>query len=660
MKALLFLAQAMPRRYKQLGLLLADLCVIPVMLLLALALRLEGVSEALELGWVPYLVATLVGGGALLLSGVYRAVVRAFNEHFFNALILAVIVYVVAMLALIQAGVVGLPRSSTVASGFFVFLWVWGSRSLIRILLGRVLGTHELRRRLVIYGAGSAGRQFVAVAFSSPEFRPVAFLDDKPELVGTTVAGLPVYAGSAATEVVRRCGAKDIIVALPSASRSRRREVIAGLETLDGVHVRALPSLDHLMNGKVSMSDVQEVDIADLLGRDPVAPNPSLFARNIQGVTVLVSGAGGSIGSELCRQILSAGPRRLVLLELNEYSLYAIERELRERWPEADIVPVLGSVMDQARVERLMRHQQVVTVYHAAAYKHVPLVEANPFEGVRNNALGTYRMACAARAAGVLTFVLISTDKAVRPTNVMGASKRLSELALQALALAVPGPGQVATRFCMVRFGNVLGSSGSVVPLFRRQIAEGGPLTVTHADVTRYFMTIPEASQLVIQAGAMGKGGDVFVLDMGEPVRIVDLARQMIRLSGLTERSAEHPDGDIEVVVTGLRPGEKLYEELLIGDGNIQGTDHPRIMKAFERALTLPEVEAIFAEVERLADVRDTLALKRLLLWHVEGYQPDFEARDVSGALVLPEAAGLAESGQPALSARVVPLRTSV
>jgi len=634
MKSTLLLLQAMPRRLKQAVLLAGDLAMIPLLLFLALCLRLDGFSRALHFSASLYLIAALVGGLALLVSGVYRTVVRAFDEHFLNSLVIAVCTYALAMYVMTSVGMIDMPRSTTVVSGFFMFLWVWASRGLIRRVLLRALNLPQKRKPMLIYGAGRAGRQFLAVALQSPEYRPVAFLDDSRELAGTMVSGLPVFDGKRAAELVGRYDIKDIIIALPSASRARRREVIEALEPL-GVHVRALPGLDRLMSGQVSMGDVQEVDIADLLGRDAVSPNASLFARNIQGFSVMVSGAGGSIGSELCRQILNAGPRRLVLLELNEFALYAIDRELRAAWPGVEIVPVLGSVMDQVRLERLMRRQGVNTVYHAAAYKHVPLVEANPFEGVRNNAIGTYRAACAARAAGVSTFVLISTDKAVRPTNVMGASKRLSELALQALAQTPPAPGGVATRFCMVRFGNVLGSSGSVVPLFRRQIAKGGPITVTHAEVTRYFMTIPEAAQLVIQAGAMGKGGDVFVLDMGEPVRIMDLARKMIHLSGLCERSESNPNGDIEIAVTGLRPGEKLYEELLIGDHNIEGTDHPRILRAFERSLTQAELDEVFVEVERLAVIRDTLGLKRLLLEHVEGYVPDYTAEDVSGMQIM-------------------------
>ncbi len=635
MKSALLLLQAMPRRLKQLVLLAGDILMIPLLLFLALCLRLDSWDHEQLFKPGLYVTAICVGGLALLLSGVYRAVVRAFDEHFLNALMLASCSYAIAMFTLVSAGVLDMPRSTTVVSAFFLFLWVWGSRSLIRAILLQAFDLKHTRTPLLIYGAGNAGRQFLAVALKCSEYKPVAFLDDSRELIGTMVSGLPVFSGVRAAELVRRYDIKDIIIALPSASRARRREVIEGLELL-GVHVRALPGLDRLMSGQITMNDVQEIDIADLLGRDAVAPNASLFARNIQGLSVMVSGAGGSIGSELCRQILSAGPRRLILLDLNEYSLYAIDRELRAAWPGVEIVSVLGSVMDQARIERLLRRHEVATVYHAAAYKHVPLVEANPFEGVRNNAIGTYRAACAARAAGVSTFVLISTDKAVRPTNVMGASKRLAELALQALTLSPVAPGRVATQFSMVRFGNVLGSSGSVVPLFRRQIAEGGPLTVTHGEVTRYFMTIPEAAQLVIQAGAMGRGGDVFVLDMGSPVRIVDLARKMIRLSGLTERNDVTPDGDIEIAVTGLRPGEKLYEELLIGDHNIEGTDHPRILRAVERALSLTEMETIFAEIEQLAVIRDTLALKRLLLWYVEGYIPDFTADDVSAELMVP------------------------
>ena len=618
MKNLLLKLQASPRRLKQLVLLTADVFMLPVLLLLAWSLRTEELMLPSAANAINLITATWLGALCLVATGIYRTVVRAFDEHFFSSLMLAVLVYSTVLFSVNAMGFLTMPRSVPLVAGFFAFIWVWASRSIIRAILMRMLGLNLQKKPLLIYGAGSAGRQFVAAAMQAPDYRPIAFLDDSNELVGSTVQGLPVFAGKRAAELVQRYRARDIIIALPSASRARRKEVLDRLAPLP-VHVRVLPPLDRMMRGDIKFTDIQEVDIADLLGRDPVPPVPELLHRDILNKSVLVTGAGGSIGAELCRQILGVRPKRLVLVEQSEFALYQINNELQLHFPYIEILPILGSVMDGERMQRLLTRHQVDTVYHAAAYKHVPLVEANPFEGVRNNAIGTYRTARAALQAGVSKFVLISTDKAVRPTNIMGASKRLAELSLQALNISADDK----TCFTMVRFGNVLGSSGSVVPLFRKQLAAGGPITVTHPEVTRYFMTIPEAAQLVIQAGAMSTCGDVFVLDMGDSVRIVDLARKMIHLSGMTERTADNPSGDIEIAYTGLRPGEKLYEELLIGDSNVEGSCHSRIMKAFEAHKTLEEMEAIFEEIERLAKVRDTVGLKKLLLWHVEGYKPD-------------------------------------
>lgn len=632
MKQVLLRLQAAPRRAKQLVLLSADAVMVPSLLLLAWSLRIDQLLIPPANIYLGLFLAMWLGVLCLVASGVYRTVVRAFDEHFLSSLMLGILAYTSGLYLLSWSGHLVMPRSVPLVSGFFLFIWVWASRAFIRRLLMRMLGLQLQKKPMLIYGAGSAGRQFVAAAMQAPDYRPVAFLDDSKQLIGTTVCGLPVFSGQRAAELVKRFGVRDIIIALPSASRARRKQVIDQLVTLP-VHVRALPPLDRMMRGDIKFSDAQEVDIADLLGRDPVPPRDDLMGLDICGKSVLVTGAGGSIGAELCRQILQHAPSQLVLVEQSEFALYQIERELVRAWPTAQILPILGSVMDAERMLRLFKRHQVQTIYHAAAYKHVPLVEANPFEGVRNNTIGTYRTANAAQAAGVDKFVLISTDKAVRPTNVMGASKRLAELSLQALALCTNS----RTCFTMVRFGNVLGSSGSVVPVFRQQLAAGGPITVTHPEVTRYFMTIPEASQLVIQAGAMSVGGDVFVLDMGQSVRIVDLARKMIRLTGYTERTVDNPEGDIEVVYTGLRPGEKLYEELLIGDTNIEGTVHNRILKAREGHKSLSDMEAIFAEIEQLAAVRDTVGLKKLLLWHVEGYKPDM--RDEKLAAVLEKTA---------------------
>lgn len=611
--------QDSPRRFKQLVLVLGDACAMPLLLVLAWSLRsntwvLPGAGTALE-----FLLASGLALLALLLSGIYRTVVRTFDEHFLARLMFAVLGYAVLLFGVNTLAGLSIPRSVTFLSGFLLLIYVWASRALIRRVLRRVLSS-ALRKPLLIYGAGQAGRQLAVSALQAPDFQPVALLDDDPELIGTTVHGLPVFSGRRAVELVERYAVTDIILAMPSATRARRREIIAQLESLP-VHVRSLPGLDQLLSGQIRLSDVQEVDIADLLGRDAVPPIDALLGRDIRGGCVLVSGAGGSIGAELCRQILKVGPDKLVLVEHSEYALYAIERELQALAPDVPLVPVLASVLDESRLAGLMRAHEVQTIYHAAAYKHVPLVEANPFVGIRNNVMGTLAFARAASAARVRKFVLISTDKAVRPTNVMGASKRLAELVLQAMAAEVTG----STVFAMVRFGNVLGSSGSVVPLFRQQLAAGGPITVTHPEITRYFMTIPEAAQLVIQAGAMSAGGDVFVLDMGQPVRIVDLARQMIHLAGLTEKTEAQPHGDVEIVFSGLRPGEKLYEELLIGVGHVEPTLHDRILKAFEAHRSLADVEALVVELERLAEHQEVAGLKRLLLDWVEGYRPEGE-----------------------------------
>lgn len=634
MKTTLLRLFALPRRTKQALLVLADTVALPLLFLAALVIRYDTLYPPVLPG-VPYglLVIAAIAVGALALCGVYRAVVRAFDEKLLHDLLQAVGLSIVILFTGIALELLPMPRSTPFVFGFFMFLWVWATRSIIRRLIRFLVQMQAPVTRVAIYGAGAAGRQLLAGLRASHEYFPVAFFDDAPGMAGTTVQGLRVYAGRDFGRVHGQLDLDEVLLALPSASRARRREIIDNLEPFR-VRVRTLPGLTKVVGGEVSVSDIREVDITDLLGRDPVPPSPELMARDITGRHVMVTGAGGSIGSELCRQIIAARPASLVLWELSEYALYSIEQELRALAGEMPLVAVLGSVLHQDRMTQVMRHYRIDTVYHAAAYKHVPLVEWNPFEGIMNNSVGTFRAARAAVAAGVSTFVLISTDKAVRPTNVMGASKRLAELALQALA-AEPS---ITTRFCMVRFGNVLGSSGSVVPLFRQQIARGGPVTVTHPEVTRYFMTIPEASQLVIQAGAMGEGGDVFVLDMGESVKIVDLARKMIRLSGMEVREPGASDGDIEIAFSGLRPGEKLYEELLIGS-NVTGTAHPRILRAMESRLPLDEVEQLFAQMREAARHHDLDALRQMLLRVVEGYRPDTAAPVLVPSLVAPREA---------------------
>ncbi|MEJ2452264.1 MAG: nucleoside-diphosphate sugar epimerase/dehydratase, partial [Gammaproteobacteria bacterium] len=478
--------------------------------------------------------------------------------------------------------------------------------------------------KVAIYGAGAAGVQLANALAYSNEYTPVAFLDDKSELHNTLVNTLRVYPFSDIGTLIPRLGIQEVLLAIPAASRRRRNHIIESLEKYP-VHVRTLPSVSELAGGQFKIDDIKEVDIEDLLGRDPVKPFPDLLHSNILGKNVMVTGAGGSIGSELCRQIQLQQPAKIILYEANEYALYAIESELKQHLEEKNkdkVVAILGNVLDKTRFQQICKTYRVHTIYHAAAYKHVPLVEKNPLEAVRNNIKGTLFAAESAIATGVDTFVLISTDKAVRPTNVMGASKRFAELILQALA-----EKEEHTRFCMVRFGNVLGSSGSVVPLFREQIQKGGPVTVTHPDIIRYFMTIPEAAQLVIQAGAMGNVGDVFLLDMGEPVRINDLARTMIHLSGLTVEDDENPGGDIRIEYTGLRPGEKLYEELLIG-GNPIGTRHPRIYRARESHIPWPELQDYLELLDKGLEVGDVEMVLTLLLNVVVDYHPQGTIED--------------------------------
>jgi FlaA1/EpsC-like NDP-sugar epimerase len=472
---------------------------------------------------------------------------------------------------------------------------------------------------VLIYGAGDAGRQVAALLTTSRQMVVRGFIDDSPALQRATLRGLRIHSSDNLRQLILEKGITDVLLAIPSASHSRRAQIVRQIQALHlPLHVRTLPDLHEIARGRVKVDHVRELDIQDLLGRDAVAPDDTLLRSKITGKVVLVTGAGGSIGSELCRQIVRLEPTRLILLDVSEYALYAIHHELEAevKGMELDLVPVLASVRDVDHVRRVLAQCTPDTIYHAAAYKHVPLVEHNPAEGIRNNTFGTLNMALLAREFNVPDFVLISTDKAVRPTNVMGASKRLAEMVLQALA-AEGG----ATCFSMVRFGNVLGSSGSVVPLFRRQIAAGGPITITHPEITRYFMTIPEAAQLVIQASSMATGGEVFLLDMGEPVKVIDLARRMVELSGMTVRDSTNPEGDIELAVTGLRPGEKLYEELLIGD-NPMPTLHPRVMKGHESFPDWNVLQAQLAAVHQRLDTADLHGLRKAIELVVPGYVP--------------------------------------
>lgn len=563
-----------------------------------------------------------------IVSGLYRAIFRYSGWPALLAVARAVGIYGLLYASVFTAiGVTGVPRTVGIIQPILLLLFVGASRALARVWLGDQylsILKQASRPKVLIYGAGNTGRQLAAAMANSHEMLVVGFLDDDDRLHGHILNGQPIYNPADLENLATTLNISDVLLAMPSLSRRRRNEILLDQIRLAKVAVRTLPSVTDLAQGKVSISDLRELEIDDLLGREPVMPNHILLAMNVRSRVVMVTGAGGSIGSELCRQILSVGPRKLLLIEQSEFALYGIHQELEEKLTGRDVVlvPLLASVQDDERMREIMSTWHPDTVYHAAAYKHVPLVEHNPAEGIKNNVLGTMRTAHAAAENGVSDFVLISTDKAVRPTNIMGASKRLAEMALQALAATT-----ASTKFSMVRFGNVLGSSGSVVPKFRQQIRDGGPITLTHPEITRYFMTIPEASQLVIQAGAMAKGGDVFVLDMGQSVRIMDLARRMIELSGLTVKDEQNPDGDIEIKITGLRPGEKLYEELLIGD-NPKPTSHSRIMKAHEEFITWAELEDKLKALEMALNVNDVGVIRLMMEKLVTGYTPSDEIVD--------------------------------
>lgn len=623
----------LPRTGKRVLVMAIDILLCICTVWLAMSLRFEHWAALDAPLTMAASVAMVLALPLFVVTGLYRAIFRYSGLPALMAVIRAVGVYALAYITIFGlVGVQGVPRSVAFLQPLLLLVAVGGSRMLAWIWLGghyqRLIQRCDIPRVLV-FGAGSAGRQLVGAIHNSPEMEAVAFLDDDTSLHGSILKGLKIHDPAQLPELVKRLNVDLVLLAMPSASRQRRNELLE-LASQAHVQVRTLPGIMELANGEVHVSDLRELEIEDLLGRDPVPPQPQLLDKNLRGKVVLVTGAGGSIGSELCRQIIQSGPAQLLLLELNEYALYKVNQDLEKLQAEglaykAELIPLLGSVQNAERLREIMRTWRPHTVYHAAAYKHVPLVEHNPAEGVKNNVFGTLLTAQVAAAQGVEDFVLVSTDKAVRPTNIMGTSKRLAEMALQALAA---DPTQAAnTRFSMVRFGNVLGSSGSVVPLFRQQIKDGGPITLTHADITRYFMTIPEAAQLVIQAGAMATGGDVFVLDMGEPVKIIDLARRMVELSGLSIKDANHPGGDIELEIKGLRPGEKLYEELLIGE-NPLSTQHPRIMKAHEDFLPWSQLTLQLARLQQTLIVNDVPQIRTLLKELVPGYQPEGEVVD--------------------------------
>ncbi|MDP2100314.1 MAG: nucleoside-diphosphate sugar epimerase/dehydratase [Methylobacter sp.] len=628
------------RRKKAFMLISADLFFAMLALWAAFSLRWGEWYSPKGDEWYLFAAAPIIAVPIFVKLGLYRAIIRYMEVRALWTIIQATTLYaLVFAFVLYESGIKGVPRTVLPLNWLNMMVLVGGSRFFARWWLGEVYlnlgGARALKRRskknVVIYGAGSAGVQLASALSHGHEFRPVAFLDDDASLHRQKVNGLRIYPLSSLRYLIERHQVSDVLLAMPSATRARKSEIIHLLEPF-AIHVLSMPGLSDIAQGKVTVDALQEIDVADLLGRDAVPPDQSLLHANIAAKVVMVTGAGGSIGAELCRQIVRLQPTSLILFELSEFALYALEKDLLHLLSKLNnarpitLVPLLGSVVDAQRIEKVCKAFKVQTIYHAAAYKHVPMVEKNPGEAVWNNIFGTLYTAQAAINSGVETFVLISTDKAVRPTNTMGATKRFAELILQALSLQQDAGAD--TRFTMVRFGNVLGSSGSVVPLFKEQIARGGPVTVTDERVIRYFMTIPEAAQLVIQAGAMGQGGDVFVLDMGEPVRIVDLAKRMIHLSGLEIRDAANPDGDIEISFTGLRPGEKLYEELLIGD-NVCKTDHARVMRAQEHVIPWAELEPMLAVLAKATEDDDFARVRAVLIDAVAGFSPQCGIEDL-------------------------------
>ena len=622
---------SLPRSIKRSILMLADFIMSAVCLFFAISARYGYIDHHVSLLVIS--LSALIPVLCLYAIGFYNGVARGFFDAMMSSVLqLFFVLIIIAQTILYFKLLPDLPRAVPILYLFLFFIWLWNSRLTIRELLTRLQGKNHGRIRnengydnIVIYGAGEAGRDLLEGLRNSHKYNVMAYIDDDPQLTGAYLLGKKIYPAHELVSLVEELDIAQVFLAIPSISRAQKRQIIDKLSGI-AIKIKELPSLEEIADEKVTVSSMRKVDILDVLDRQTVEPDVLLLQKNISGKCVLVTGAGGSIGSELCRQVIKNKPKCLVLYELSEFALYSIHQELTIKqantptYQDIKIVAVIGNVANESNLLRILKLHNIQTVYHAAAYKHVPMVEHNPFEGVINNTKGTYHCAKAAIEANVETFVLISTDKAVRPTNVMGASKRLAELVCQALS-------QTDSQTCisMVRFGNVLGSSGSVVPLFTKQIEQGKPITVTHPDVTRYFMTIPEAANLVIQAGAMASGGEVFVLDMGEPVKIVDLAQRMINLSGFDIKDATHPDGDIEVIFTGLRAGEKLYEELIIGEDNVESTDHPLIMQAIEHSFPLDKLESVLFELTERQKDFDVTWLKQQFKQYVDGYKENPE-----------------------------------
>ena len=620
---------SLSRVVKRLIMLFVDVLLIVTILTLSFSMRLgEWFWPQGDLVYLLFF-APLVAIPIFIKFGLYRAIVRYIGFKALWVIVQAVSLYALVwgVIALLS-GVQGLPRSVILINWILGMLLIGGSR-----IIGRwwfsdkksySVNAFDKRKNVLVYGAGSAGIQLATALTYSQELNPIAFIDDEPTLTNHQIMGLKVYSSNNLGELVASMKIEEVLLAIPSVSRNRRNEIINNLEPYP-VLVRTVPGVSELAQGKLKINDLNVVSINDLLGRDPVPPNQNYLRADITNKVVMITGAGGSIGSELCRQIIQLQPKKIVLFEQNEFSLYTIDQELIQKNLKIDIAPILGSVLDSKQVERVCKTFSVQTIYHAAAYKHVPMIELNNFSGIENNIFGTLSCAEAAVLSNVDTFVLISTDKAVRPTNIMGATKRFSEMILQALSKKY---NDKATNFSMVRFGNVLDSSGSVIPLFKKQIKEGGPVTVTDPAIIRYFMTIPEAAQLVIQAGAMSKGGDVFVLDMGEPVKILNLAKKMIHLSGLNVKDSNNPNGDIEILFTGLRPGEKLYEELLIGDSVLE-TEHQLILRSNEEMLPWSDLKLILNKLKTSVDKQNLEGARQALIEAVPGYKPQGDINDL-------------------------------